>query len=806
MVHPASLLTPLQRDDLGRSGLTEDTIEQMGIRPASMIDFEHCGLNPAGMPADAQPYVIPYFDMQGKKSDYYRIKLLQPGDGTDGLKYLQPRATPTRVYFPPGFLALAERSPFVLITEGEKKAAAAMQVGLPCVALGGVDSWRNRTFELNVESLKHSSDYTEHRPDTSKLIVKLANNNGDPVRELEATVAMGLPELVDMLKLTDKEVLIVFDTDLPGPPFIRPEVQRAAADFAFYLRSEGRIRVGHIRQLVLPPRGLKTGLDDILAAGDEETLRKLIRTTCDSRAGATYPRRPDIKSWIRRRMNASRMGRMGAEKIVMSVLAEMDAQGRRLRAPNSCYYYFDEDRNTVQPAAYVGSNERFLLDAEFGKRLYQQYGLVTRDARVRDGVLDAFIGEEPIEDVEPHRGLRIQTGSVDFQLNDNQFARVTAEGVKVVDNGNHGTLFLAGQVESLEMKQSDIEDWDLPETPWWLDVLGDLQLDAFEGCTEQETKEFVASLFYISPWLNRWRGTQLPVEIACAEAGSGKSSIYALRLLILTGRPELHNVPVDIRDWYAAIADSPGMWVGDNVRITSRDVRQRLSDELCRLTTEPDPHITLRRLYTTSDRARIPARTTFALTSIQPPFYSMDLAQRSVILRFNAIPEGKRLSNWVESQIERFGGRKPWVLHHLDVISKFLKASQGYWIDDYRSYHRLANFEQALLMMGDVLGLTNLNRDVINRVVQNIVADSGDVTIEGLKAFIDEWGPKQFTAGDVVEWAELSESFKQDLMLTNARRLGRYIQAHKHAIQTSTGVVIGPKLANRFTYRVEKKP
>src|SRR5262249_32700454 len=156
----------------------------------------------------------------------------------------------------------------------------------------------------------------------------------------------------------------------------------------------------------------------------------------------------------------------------------------------------------------------------------------------------------------------------------------------------------------------------------------------------------------LSPWINRWRGTQLPLEQAIAEAGSGKSSLYSLRLAVYSGRPDLQNVPNDLRDWYAAVSEAPGIWVGGNVRILNKEMRLRLSDDLCWLITEPHPTVTLRKLYTTSDRAQIPVNTTYAITSIYPTFQSADLQQRSVMLKFKAIPEGQRQSNWVQDKLD----------------------------------------------------------------------------------------------------------------------------------------------------------
>src|SRR5690625_7975002 len=56
----------------------------------------------------------------------------------------------------------------------------------------------------------------------------------------------------------------------------------------------------------------------------------------------------------------------------------------------------------------------------------------------------------------------------------------------------------------------------------------------------------------------------LPLELAIAEPGSGKTQFYNLRKTLWSGNASLDAMPQDIRDWNASIANSDGMWVGEN--------------------------------------------------------------------------------------------------------------------------------------------------------------------------------------------------------------------------------------------------
>jgi len=230
------------------------------------------------------------------------------------------------------------------------------------------------------------------------------------------------------------------------------------------------------------------------------------------------------------------------------------------------------------------------------------------------------------------------------------------------------------------MIEGEIEHYLHNEDILWQDVLSGFNLNPSLGQYEtpndpnrpsdeqllEEGRALACLLFYMSPWLLRWRGMQLPVEMTIGEPGSGKSSLYELRQNIISGYPRLNNMTMDIKDWYASITSQGGLSVLDNVHFTSasKDYRQRLSDELCRLVTEPDPHIEMRKLYTNADILSLPVTCTFALTSIEQPFFTTDLIQRAAIFELQAINTGHN-ANWVPQQLDRGPGRIGWVAHQL---------------------------------------------------------------------------------------------------------------------------------------------
>jgi Domain of unknown function (DUF3854) len=135
------LLAPEHRADLRKSGLTDETIAEQKIRtvPSHMID------QLLGFPAPdvRHAYLIPFPDPRGGWFDHVRLKIfptLTTDKGT--IKYLQPKRSGVRIYFPLATLdAVLHSADPLYICEGEKKALSVAQLGRPVVGICGVEGW-----------------------------------------------------------------------------------------------------------------------------------------------------------------------------------------------------------------------------------------------------------------------------------------------------------------------------------------------------------------------------------------------------------------------------------------------------------------------------------------------------------------------------------------------------------------------------------------------------------------------------------------------------------------------------------------
>lgn len=706
------------------------------------------------------------------------------------------------------------------------------------------------------------------------------------------TLASGFGDLIDLITQYGLQPVIIFDSDRAGT--VKAEVQRAATMLAYELVFLG-IHANRIKQVVLPAISQtesKSGIDDFLMDRGPEDLNNLIsKRLNDPKA---FPRHPNPKGFISAQMQG-RMSRKQMQQIAAMILTELDAAGTRmLDRTTEIPYYYDRDSAHLIEAQLLSRQGVPYHEQRIGKLLYQRYGISANDSKVLGWLASQFTGEEPIQDVTPRRILCLITEKEDainplgiaYQASDSQFFAISPDPdspLELLTNGSKGILFEQSQVEALDTELVlDHFDHILSEAletnklkPWWAEVIRestiglgehdiveelseedvdrhnsqqeqdqkDLEGETDEGipisAAGKEMRNYATLLYYISPFLLRWRGLQLPLELTVGPAGSGKSSLYNLRLSILTGRPKLRNIPTDIRDWQSSLAHAGGLHVTDNVHFMNKELQQRVSDELCRITTEPNPEITMRKYFTNTDEMSVPVRCTFAFTSIRAPFRNEDLIQRSVTFKTAFVdrePEG----DWVDEKLQERGGREAWVAHHLVFLHLFLKQA---WNPDFRTQHRLAHLEQCLTIASKVLDIQSLPDEVFkgpkpitystdigdpdsngngktesiglgNTLFRNQVnqMQESDPILQAIKEFVLEKFPDvvqgqyplspRFGAADIAEWAGMKEAYMDMDILLSARRLGRYMQEHTSTLAQILRVRQSGTYGNRLVYKV----
>ncbi|MEE8599106.1 MAG: DUF3854 domain-containing protein, partial [Dehalococcoidales bacterium] len=472
----------------------------MNIRPLGSSEMAATSIASSRVP---EGYVIPYFDFYGEVAPYYRIKILDPHSP---MKYLAIKDMPNHIYFPPGLAPMLKQGhhKVIIVTEGEKKAAAAVKCGFPAVALSGVDNWRTRNILLPAK--------TEFTPMKNGNVIKAKIPRGDSnalVMQDSGTVAVGFHDFIDHMVAEEMTAIIIFDSDTPDG--VKNQVQRAAAQLGYELRYRG-LPIANIRQLVLPTGKVgKMGLDDYLVARGTKHFAGLVRAC--RRKRIAFPRHPNPKTFVASRLQKSRLSRKETQDVSLAILMELECRGKRLRNKSTQdMYYFNEQSHTLM-SVHLGDPRVPLHDTPFGAHLYREYNLAAIDQKVVAWLAAQFHGEPGIEEALMHRVFAKPEDMPDclaYQLSDSHFVIITPNPAKpyiICENGTHGVLFEQGHVSSINHVRMEIalEDMLENDTVWWQKVMQGFEFIPNVGSEQVDQVELVMQgqmlatlLYYIS--------------------------------------------------------------------------------------------------------------------------------------------------------------------------------------------------------------------------------------------------------------------------------------------------------------------
>ncbi len=220
-------LWPHHMADLETSGLAAEIIRASGCYSAT----EACTRELLGFGV-GPGLVFPFPDTEIRPGvPFVQVKPDTRPERVNGkAKYLTPKDAGCRLYIPPLLPPEHLTDPQVplVFTEGPKKALKAVQEGLACIAVAGVDSWKDRR-----------------------------NGKSAPIPELDRILWRG------------RTVYVAYDSD----GSVKPAVRRAE----FRLGRELRERGARVYAVQIPggPNGEKVGLDDFLCTHSVEAFCSL---------------------------------------------------------------------------------------------------------------------------------------------------------------------------------------------------------------------------------------------------------------------------------------------------------------------------------------------------------------------------------------------------------------------------------------------------------------------------------------------------------------------------------------------------
>ena len=278
-------LRPEHLEDLDKSGLSAETVRLMDCHSMDGYDIYHAIYGDSPEPARwnrAHGYSIPYRNGAGKVvATRYRMFWAAEDLAADPKmpKYLSHTGADTFLYVPAGFPDVYAASDYLIVTEGEKKAAKAVQEGYPCVAIAGIDMWADsaarkveKDNHLDMSYATRLLDDLQRLADARKVII-LFDSDAEKKFQIQASrrrlkdallfqaalwcrqMPMPLPEdgdkkwgLDDLLvhqngkTVLDKalEHLLVLDTQHMTPLFELPYARIGKKSYSYFVPNHGK--------------------------------------------------------------------------------------------------------------------------------------------------------------------------------------------------------------------------------------------------------------------------------------------------------------------------------------------------------------------------------------------------------------------------------------------------------------------------------------------------------------------------------------------------------------------------------------
>lgn len=738
-----------QLADLRKSGLSEDTIRHLGIHAVRPHDIKLAGVEHA--------YRIPYFDLDGKCINFERWKLFPPIVSADGhaRKYHQPPGSTPYLYLPPllnwRMVAVDPTIP-VVITEGEKKAAAGCRVGLIVAGIAGVWCWRMK--------LEHGE----------RLV---------------------LPEL-DLWVWKGRRVEIVPDSDAWRPN----KMMQVLAGF-YALGMELAQRGAYVQLVQLSENGnIKVGLDDLLVSeGDQwrDMWGRLERWQPSdrrlSKVAAWYQRWEHKQEQKVLRSQDSFVHRVDAIRLDQSlkpferkreiaalVLTDLTTRGKLIKTPDGVLYFFDLQTKTLEQ---VGQDE-FLAE------IYERFGLNSTE-------VETHYVEGEILMVARRRGTCVKVRHLAFWNDETQALYVDAtngtmfvldgQTILRVDNGTDGVLFVT------DRRAEPVEPDFLASVDCFKNLFTDLSLAGEEQATKDQAmalmKVWALAIFFLEVLPVR------PILALIGEQGSGKTTLGRRLGLILYGRSfqvgSFRSDPAGEDDFVAAIT-ARRFVVFDNADANIR----WLPDHLARLATGAD--IEKRQLYTTNDLVSYHLDCMLAITSRDPRWKRDDVVRRLLPIRMETIQGSKRPEKLLQSKIvncrEAIWGALLTLLNQV-VLSMRSNSGQS------TSSHRLADFHWFGSLAAPVLGLQiefSAAMAALEQAQLSLLGE-GDERLELFMLWVKErrlaLSEEIITSSELfTELREIYPGPERAFPFRNTTALGAWIGRHKELIEAQVGVEV----------------
>ncbi len=316
-----------------------------------------------------------------------------------------------------------------------------------------------------------------------------------------------------------------------------------------------------------------------------------------------------------------------------------------------------------------------------------------------------------------------------YLANGHAVYKISKDRVEICANGTDGVLFYSNTF-------ADATDIDL-ENPLSADefcdlLLGDLSFGGPLITGNSENQNYIR--FLILAWLLSTWFPELLVSKALlvvqGEKGSGKTIVLQKMLRVLFG-PTINVVLMPSKpDDFDVIVCDKCLTVFDNVDT----VRPWLADKLATVAT--GGYLQKRKLYTNHQLISVPVLSFVALTTRNPSFNRDDVADRTLLVELNRLPDFSRNPEKLLSEINELRPRLLATMVHMaqDMLRAF-EATPNVSLEgcDLRS----ADFASVVMRLGSFYGVTDGAKGALS-LMRNLQAQ---FTLDDnpIKVALDGW-------------------------------------------------------------------
>ncbi len=353
------------------------------------------------------------------------------------------------------------------------------------------------------------------------------------------------------------------------------------------------------------------------------------------------------------------------------IRTDMLERGRFYRSRTECYYYFNNDNNTLceigDRTFEYQTNTRYQLN-----RTEEEYKYLVAELEAEAGL------NGKLTDVYRFAHYNTETHILYVDRNDNQLYRLNGDTIELVSNGTDGVLFIS-DISHEPFKIVDIGDKQFIDS---LIIKPTNFMQSEHVNLNKQGQETLLNVWIHTLFFEELQPTK-PILTFIGEKGSGKTTRQKSIGKWLIGK-EFNVQGINEEDDFLATITNNYLASFDNVDT----YKKWLNDRLAQVAT--GQRIEKRELYTTNKIARYYPRCFVTLNSREPKFRRDDVVDRLLLFKVERLEHFKSEARILQEIADNRDNLWSELLRNLNIIVNALREDG----EPFTSSYRMADFAE----------------------------------------------------------------------------------------------------------------